>query len=145
MSCQSCDARIAQSVAASHISALRETMALVQQPTSAANLLALLDEDDDSLRLYALRALNAVVHDFWFQIASAIASVEAFYEDEGFSHRELAALVASKVPGSRCAELARLACIENIQAMRQGMHRDRLQRAESVSTGPGFLSPRRAE
>lgn len=83
-------------------------MALVQQPTSAANLLALLDEDDDSLRLYALRALNAVVHDFWFQIASAIASVEAFYEDEGFSHRELAALVASKVPGSRCADLRAL-------------------------------------
>lgn len=86
-------------------------MALVQQPTSAANLLALLDEEDDSLRLYALRALNAVVHDFWFQIASAIASVEAFYEDEGFSHRELAALVASKVPSSRCARFARLACI----------------------------------
>ncbi len=54
------------------------TMALVQQPTSAANLLALLDEEDNSLRLYALRALNAVVHDFWFQIASAIASVDAF-------------------------------------------------------------------
>jgi len=39
------------------------------------------------------------VHEFWFQIASqqAIASVEAFYEDETFSHRDLAALVASKV------------------------------------------------
>lgn len=72
-------------------------MAVVQQPTSAANLLALLEEHDDALRIYALQALNRVVHDFWFQIASAIASVEAFYEDEGFSHRELAALVASKV------------------------------------------------
>ncbi|KAK9844017.1 hypothetical protein WJX81_001983 [Elliptochloris bilobata] len=72
-------------------------MALVQQPTSAANLLALLEEDDDSLRLYALQALDRVVHDFWFQIASAITSVEAFYDDEDFIHRELAALVASKV------------------------------------------------
>ena len=67
------------------------------QPSSAANLLALLKEDDDALKLYALQSLNKVVHEFWFQIASAIANVEAFYEDEEFSHRELAALVASKV------------------------------------------------
>ena len=71
--------------------------AVAVQQSSAANLLALLDEEDDALKLYALQSLNKVVHQFWFQIASAIASVEAFYEDEGFSHRELAALVASKV------------------------------------------------
>lgn len=66
---------------------------------SASGLLSLLDEDDESLRLHALQSLNRIVHEFWFQIASqqAIASVEAFYEDEDFSHRELAALVASKV------------------------------------------------
>ena len=66
--------------------------------SSASGLLSLLDEDDESLRLYALQSLNRIVHEFWFQIASqqAIASVEAFYEDEDFSHRELAALVASK-------------------------------------------------
>ena len=74
-------------------------MAVAVQQSSAANLLALLDEEDDALKLYALQSLNKVVHQFWFQIASAIASVEAFYEDEGFSHRELAALVASKVRG----------------------------------------------
>ena len=74
-------------------------MAVAVQQSSAANLLALLDEEDDALKLYALQSLNKVVHEFWFQIASAIASVEAFYEDEGFSHRELAALVASKVRG----------------------------------------------
>eukprot|EP00884_Botryococcus_braunii_P016818 jgi/Botrbrau1/381/Bobra.110_2s0036.1 len=65
--------------------------------SSASNYLALLDEEDDALKLFALQSLNKVVHDFWFQIASSIASVEAFYEDEGFSNRELAALVASKV------------------------------------------------
>lgn len=65
--------------------------------SSASNLLAQLDEDDEALRLNALQSLNNVVHDFWFQIASSIASVEAFYEDETFTHRELAALVASKV------------------------------------------------
>ncbi|KAL0034615.1 hypothetical protein WJX79_010540 [Trebouxia sp. C0005] len=67
--------------------------------SSASGLLSLLDEDDESLKLYALQSLNRIVHEFWFQIASqqAIASVEAFYEDETFTHRDLAALVASKV------------------------------------------------
>ena len=65
--------------------------------SSASNLLAQLDEEDEALRLSALQSLNNVVHEFWFQIASSIASVEAFYEDESFTHRALAALVASKV------------------------------------------------
>lgn len=65
--------------------------------TSAAHVLALLEEEDDSLKLWALQQLDRSVHDFWFQIASSIASIEALYEDEEFSHRELAALVASKV------------------------------------------------
>ncbi|GAB4817108.1 hypothetical protein N2152v2_004154 [Parachlorella kessleri] len=64
---------------------------------SAAGLLSLLDEDEDSLKLYALQQLNKSVHDFWFQISTSIAAIEALYEDEDFSHRELAALVASKV------------------------------------------------
>ena len=72
-------------------------MAVAVQSTSAAHLLAQLNEDDDALRLHALQSLNRAVHEFWFQIASSIASVEAFYEDEDFSHRELAALLASKV------------------------------------------------
>lgn len=71
-------------------------MAVVQQ-YSADSLLSLLNEDDQALKLYALQSLNKVVHDFWYQIASSIASVEAFYEDEAFVHRELAAVVASKV------------------------------------------------
>ena len=65
--------------------------------TSAAHVLALLDEDEDSLKLYALQQLDRSGHDFWFQISSSIAAIEALYEDEDFSHRELAALVASKV------------------------------------------------
>lgn len=39
-----------------------------------------------------------MVHDHWFQISSSIASVEGLFEDEDFSHRQLAALLASKVP-----------------------------------------------
>jgi hypothetical protein len=75
--------------------------------SSAAGLLSLLDEEDDALKLYALQSLNRVVHEFWFQIAGSIASVEAFYEDEGFDHRELAALVASKVASRTALEAAR--------------------------------------
>ena len=88
-------------------------MAMAVQPSSAASLLALLKEDDDALKLYALQSLNKVVHDFWFQIASAIANVEAFYEDEDFSHRELAALVASKV---------RLLSIHSVMGVLQSRH-----------------------
>lgn len=65
--------------------------------SSAAGVLALLEEDDDSLKLHALQQLDRTVHDFWFQISGSIALIEALYEDEDFAHRELAALVASKV------------------------------------------------
>lgn len=65
--------------------------------SSAAGLLALLEEEDDALRLHALKQLNQVVHDHWFQISSSISSVEGLFEDEDFSHRQLAALLASKV------------------------------------------------
>lgn len=65
--------------------------------SSSAGLLSLLSEDDERLKLYALEHLNVVVHEFWFQISSAITTVEQLYEDEQFSNRKLAALVASKV------------------------------------------------
>jgi hypothetical protein len=65
--------------------------------SSAAGLLALLDEPSDELKHHALSHLNNLVHDYWFQISGALGSLEALYEDEDFSHRQLAALVASKV------------------------------------------------
>lgn len=65
--------------------------------TSAAGLLALLSESNDDLKRYALVNLNQVVHDYWFQISGSISLVEALYEDDEFTDRELAALVASKV------------------------------------------------
>ncbi|KXZ53596.1 hypothetical protein GPECTOR_6g513 [Gonium pectorale] len=65
--------------------------------SSAAGLLSLLDEPNDDLKQYALSHLSKVVHDYWFQISGSIGSVEALYEDDDFPHRELAALVASKV------------------------------------------------
>jgi hypothetical protein len=65
--------------------------------TSAAGVLALLEEEDDTLKFHALQQLDRTVDDFWFQIAASIAHIEALYEDEDFPHRELAALLASKV------------------------------------------------
>lgn len=71
--------------------------------SSAAGLLALLDEPNDELKHHALTHLNKLVHDYWFQISGALGSLEALYEDEDFKHRELAALVASKVQLRRLA------------------------------------------
>jgi len=65
--------------------------------SSAAGLLALLEDDNEEVKRFALSNLNRVVHDFWFQVSSSIAHVEALFEDEEFVDRELAALLASKV------------------------------------------------
>ena len=70
--------------------------------SSADGYIAMLGEPDAALRLHALRTLNAVVHQFWFQIAGALASIEAHFEDESFGHQDLAALVASKVGTIPC-------------------------------------------
>ncbi len=70
--------------------------ASVHASASAAGLLALLAERDDTLKERALTHLNKSVDSHWFEISSSIASLEALYEDDGFSHRQLAALVASK-------------------------------------------------
>jgi 26S proteasome regulatory subunit N2 len=71
--------------------------------SSAAGLLALLDDSDEKLQRYALNNLDKVVDQFWFQISASIASVEALYEDDEFPDRELAALLASKVCSSPAA------------------------------------------
>ena len=70
--------------------------------SSASPLLALLKEDDDQLKVYALKQLDTVVPRFWYQISNYIPQVEALYEDDGFQHRERAALLASKVGAALC-------------------------------------------
>ncbi|RLV93380.1 26S proteasome regulatory subunit RPN2 [Spathaspora sp. JA1] len=68
-------------------------MALV----SAAPYLALLSEQDDSLKSYALSSLNQVVDQLWAEIANHITELEELYEDESFEKRQLSALIISKV------------------------------------------------
>ncbi|ODV94336.1 hypothetical protein PACTADRAFT_51196 [Pachysolen tannophilus NRRL Y-2460] len=65
--------------------------------TSAAPFLALLGEPDDSLKSFALKSLNDVVDELWAEIANSITEIEELYEDDSFTDRQLAALVASKV------------------------------------------------
>jgi len=64
---------------------------------TASAFLALLDETEPELHYYALQKLNDLVGEFWAEIATSIEKIEILYEDESFPHRQLAALVASKV------------------------------------------------
>ncbi|CAG8444505.1 8265_t:CDS:10 [Diversispora eburnea] len=65
--------------------------------TSSSGIIALLDEPEEELKIYALEKLNTLVDQFWAEISDAIAKIEVLYENEYFSHRQLSALVASKV------------------------------------------------
>lgn len=65
--------------------------------TSAAGILALLDEPEHEIKVFALKKLNDIVDVFWAEISDAVGNIEVLYEDETFKYRNLAALVASKV------------------------------------------------
>ncbi|CAK1354092.1 unnamed protein product [Cercospora beticola] len=65
--------------------------------TSAAGLVGFLTEQDQELQAFALERLNDEVDSVWTEVSGSIGTIEALYEDENFSHRELAALVLSKV------------------------------------------------
>nr|CDI55816.1 probable RPN2-26S proteasome regulatory subunit [Melanopsichium pennsylvanicum 4] len=70
---------------------------MVASVTSAAAIVALLDENEPELQSYALKRLDSLVHQFWPEIADAISKIEILYEDQRFPDRHLAALVASKI------------------------------------------------
>ncbi|KAJ2300751.1 proteasome regulatory particle base subunit, partial [Coemansia sp. RSA 2706] len=72
-------------------------MAAQVELNSATGLISLLDESERELQFYGLSQLNAVTDRFWAEISDAISRIEILYEDESFAHRQLAALVASKI------------------------------------------------
>jgi len=74
-----------------------ETKATARKLTSAQGLIALLQERPEALRVHGLRLLNDAVQQKWAEVASCVCVIESMYEDEFFSRRDLAALVASKV------------------------------------------------
>ncbi|CAM9514300.1 unnamed protein product [Heterosigma akashiwo] len=66
-------------------------------PSEASGLIALLEEEDDQLKVYALQRLHAGAADAaWAECASALPLLEALAEDPSFPAREAAAAVASK-------------------------------------------------
>ncbi|CAG8526274.1 17299_t:CDS:10 [Acaulospora morrowiae] len=65
--------------------------------TSAGGIIALLDEPEEQLKIYALEKLNILVDQFWAEISDAVSKIEILYENEHFPQRQLSALVASKV------------------------------------------------
>ena len=88
----------------------------VKSTTSAAGILALLEEPQDVLKVHGLRMLNDyAMRTSWHEVASAIEIIEGMHEDEFFSHRDLAALVASKVRSLYCV----IACSSSFKRERE--------------------------
>lgn len=56
-----------------------------------------MDEPEDELKVYALNRLNEIVPEFWPEISDHVEKIEVLYENEEFKHRELSALLASKL------------------------------------------------
>ncbi|KAF9452586.1 26S proteasome regulatory complex, non-ATPase subcomplex, Rpn2/Psmd1 subunit [Macrolepiota fuliginosa MF-IS2] len=72
---------------------------MVRQQSSAAGVLALLQEPDIVFKRHALKALNPLVPQFWAEISEHIALIESLYEGDELpkNARDQAALLASKV------------------------------------------------
>eukprot|EP01138_Halocafeteria_seosinensis_P015866 gb/GECG01016191.1/.p1 GENE.gb/GECG01016191.1/~~gb/GECG01016191.1/.p1 ORF type:complete len:1024 (+),score=120.05 gb/GECG01016191.1/:1-3072(+) len=64
--------------------------------SSAAGILALLEEPETQVKVHALRQLSQIIDTFWAEAAAYISIIESLHEDRNFPERELAALVASK-------------------------------------------------
>merc|ERR1711968_95252 len=77
--------------------AMAAAATLLPQVQSAGGILALLNEDDDTLKKYALEKLDMIVDDFWPQISQQLDQILMMQEDSGFGSQQLAALLASKV------------------------------------------------
>lgn len=67
------------------------------QLSSAAGILALLEEDNVRLNIYALERLNEMVGIYWPEISDKIDRIETLYETATFKAKDLAALLAAKV------------------------------------------------
>jgi len=65
--------------------------------TSAAGIIALLDEPAPELKYYALKKLDSIVDEFWAEISDIIPKIEELCENEAFRNKDLSSLVASKV------------------------------------------------
>lgn len=65
--------------------------------TTAAPILALLDEPNYDLKTHALESLDENITQLWAEVSDHVSQIEELYEDKDFPRPELAALVASKI------------------------------------------------
>jgi len=72
-------------------------VAAFPQLTSCAGVAALLHEEDNNIKLFALNRLGDISAQFWAEIATYIDKIEELFEEESFPFRKQAALLASKV------------------------------------------------
>ena len=91
----------------------KTTISTTKGLTSARGLLALLEEPLDALKIHGLRCLNdCAMTTQWAEVAASLDVIESMHEDELFSRRDLAALVASKVGCHLFRRRRRLSVIE---------------------------------
>lgn len=64
--------------------------------SSAAGIIAFLDEDDNNLKVRALNKIYQVIDVHWAEICDSLETIEALSEDPSFPAADLAAAVASK-------------------------------------------------
>ncbi|KAJ8070163.1 hypothetical protein OCU04_000555 [Sclerotinia nivalis] len=65
--------------------------------TSASGVLGFLSDEEPELKIFALQTLNDDIDTLWTEVAGSVSQIEALYEDESFSERQLASLVLAKV------------------------------------------------
>eukprot|EP01031_Cornospumella_fuschlensis_P029294 gene29294-35366_t len=75
---------------------LNSTGSIFATHTSSSGLISYLEEDDNNLKVIALKRLYAVIDLYWAEICESLPTIEALSEDETFAAADLAAAVASK-------------------------------------------------
>ncbi|KAH9279147.1 26S proteasome non-ATPase regulatory subunit 1 [Echinococcus granulosus] len=65
--------------------------------TSAAGFIALLEDERQDIKAFALKRLTDLVDEFWAEISESVDKIEILYEDTTFAYHKAAALLASKV------------------------------------------------
>ena len=61
--------------AGTYASLLTFSTSMTRPPTSAAGVLALLDEEDGDLKRHALKSLNPLVPQFWAEISERLTTL----------------------------------------------------------------------
>lgn len=65
--------------------------------SSAGEIISLLDEPNQEVQVFAIKRLNKLVDEYWTEMSEIVEKIVMLHENESFSHRKLAALLASKI------------------------------------------------